>query len=121
MRVRQVLFEGGNLRLRLDDVDHGEGAGLHLPLVAGDLRLRLRQRLELHRHIPDGVRELPVRLLDHRQLLHRHLRQLRVGEIDGTLREQNLAPLQIDPGVSEQRRVNENPSDAGNCGFTRAN
>ena len=51
------------------------------------------ERARQHVEVADGEREVPVRLLDERQLVHDDLRQLRVGQVDGPPRQQNLAPL----------------------------
>ena len=96
LRRRDGLPEVGDLRLRLDDVDRGQRAFARLPLVARDLALRLRERLRLHVEVAAGKRQVPVRLLDERQLVHHDLRQLRVGEIRRLAREQDLPALRVD-------------------------
>ena len=49
LRSRDTLLNGGDLRLRLDDVDRCADALIHEPLVAGDLLLREAQSFKLHR------------------------------------------------------------------------
>ena len=42
-------------------------------------------------------------LLDERQLVHHDLRQLRVGEVDGAPREQDVAPIGVDRPAADER------------------
>ncbi len=110
LRFRQRLLRGGHgqfeardLRLRLDHVDRRERARLDLTLVARHLSARLRQRARLHFEVALGEHEVPVGLLDEGELLGDHAAQLRIGEVDVLLRQQNLTPLLIDRPIAEQR------------------
>ena len=49
-----------------------------------------------HVEIARGERQIPVRLLDERQLVHDDLAQLRVGQVDGAARQQDVPALSVD-------------------------
>ena len=102
-RRRHGLLEARDLRLRLDHVDRGETAFGHLPFVALHLRLRLTEGGLLIVEIPAREHEIPVGLLDQRQLIHQHLLELMVREVGGAPGDENLVPLDVDDASLKQR------------------
>ena len=92
-----ALPEVGDLRLRLDDVDRRERA-----LAAPAARCSrpglcaCASACACTVEVAHRKRQVPVRLLDQRQLIHHDLRELRVGQIDRLAREQDLPALRVD-------------------------
>ena len=46
---------------------------------------------------------IPVRLFDERQLIHHDLRELRVGQVDRAPGDQDVAAIEVDVAVAEER------------------
>ena len=110
LRLGQRLLSGENrllkprdLRLRLDDIDWRQRSLRHLPLVARDLPARLCEGIRQDDEVTGGKGEIPIRLLDERQLVHHDLGELRVGEVHRAAGDEDVATIQVDGSAAHER------------------